>query len=123
MPRPTPYTGMRPVISQALMWAILAGTVALAALVDRAVNQKETIALSESSTHGNMTLRLPRGWKTVATEGTTAVVSVRERGADGMGRTLTVYRQRIGTLRSPFEYLVAGGIIDAEMLSGTETPF
>jgi hypothetical protein len=123
MPRPAPYTGTRRLISQVLMWVILAGTVALAALVDRAVNRTMTIAVSEPVTHGNMTVRLPRGWKTVPTEGTAAVVAVSEHGADEEGRTLTVFRQRIGTLRSPFEYLAAGGIIDAEVMAGKENPF
>src|SRR4051812_47917982 len=115
MPRPVPYTGVRRSISHALMLPILAGTSGLAALVDHSVNRSTTIGVSEPITHGNMTVRLPRGWKMIATEGTTAVVSVRERGAEDEGRTLTVYRQRIGSLRSPFEYLAAGGIIDGEM--------
>ncbi len=34
-----------------------------------------------------------------------------------------MFRQRIGTLRSPFEYLVAGGIIDTDVMSGNKTPF
>ncbi len=81
------------------MWGILAATVGMAALVDRASNR-----LGQTYTVGDVTLRLPQGWLQV--DASVQRVVLRERGDPMFARLLSVGFERS---RSALDWILPAG--------------
>ena len=84
------------------MWIVLAGTVGLAAVVDRQVSRTRGGELAPPVSLADAKVRLPKGW--VVAEDDDSMIEVHESGDDEMGRQLRV---KIGPPSSLIESLRA----------------
>src|ERR1700677_2816281 len=69
MPRDPYFPRWRHLLMQVVMWLILGGTLALAALLDRHLRLGQIINFSAPITEGPITFSLPDGWKTFSRQG------------------------------------------------------
>jgi hypothetical protein len=86
---------------QSIMWIVLAGTVGLAAVVDRAKARSMFSALDDPVTFTNFSIQLPAGWEQVEEASPGSLVHVRD---DEHMRQLTVSVHRPNL----FELLMPG---------------
>ena len=97
MPRPPEDTRFRRVLKQTIMWVVLAGTTAAAALLDAPSNQ-----LGAAVRYDGITLRLPKNLIPTSEHDGEEVIELRERGGHpAVVRTVTLRRVAF-SLRSIF---------------------
>src|SRR6185436_2809849 len=101
------YAPWRRYVMQAVMWVILGATVALAALVTSEKRRESRVQLGDPTEYNNLTLRLPRRWKTrIGAEGNPRiVVQASEPKESSRSRVLTIFRDRADEPLSPLQYL------------------
>ncbi len=106
---PGEYTPKRRHIMQAVMWTILAATVALASVVARSVNKANRIELSlQPIIAGDVSIRLPLHWIAVPFAGNDPrlIAQAAEPATDhGRGRTVQILFDRLDVPTSPLQYL------------------
>lgn len=105
MPRSVEPTKFRRVAMQGIMWVILAGTVAAAALVNYEVRKTHGGELGPPVSLGDVSIQLPKGWR-VDNEGDT-FIDVHE-GRDDSGRDLSVKLGPPGSLMDSLRSLTSG---------------
>ena len=100
---------------QATMWVVLGATVGLAALVNHERRRSMRVELGSPTTHGWLVVRLPKTWQqSASTERDDRIVArAIEPDEQGLGRTITITRDRITRPISPLEFLLTS---DAQML-------
>src|SRR5690349_15704350 len=116
MPKPSDYTPARRYAMQAVMWLILGGTVALAAVVSRSARHATRVQLApQPITEGAVSLRLPVKWRpgprgedprVVAAASDPSSPSMGASGGAGAGRAVEVLCDRLNVPVSPLQYLV-----------------
>jgi hypothetical protein len=110
MPRSNEYTPARRYIMQAIMWAILGGTVALAAMVTKKQKQLNHLDLaSQSTTSGNISVRMPTKWRMrsiSADEDRRVFALAAESNTGEQGREVRVLTEQLDTPMSPLQYLL-----------------
>jgi hypothetical protein len=112
------YPRWRSLLMQTIMWVVLGGTVALAALLDRHLLRAQILTLSDPIVDGPLTFRFPATWKNWTRQvGGDATAHVATDSDNGISRTLIVSRQRVPHFMSPAEYMLR-----VSPLSGTITP-
>src|SRR5687768_1430839 len=98
MPRPSEYTPTRRYIMQGVMWLILGGTVALAAMVTQKQRLLHRVDLSSQSlSGGNVSVRLPAKWRARprGDEDVRVIAQAAEGSPGEEGRRLRVLSERI----------------------------
>lgn len=90
-----------------IMWLVLAGTVALASLLDQHLRRAQLLSLSSPIVDGPVSFRFPAGWKSWTRQANgDATAHVAADSADGVSRTLIVSRQRVPCPMSPAQYML-----------------
>jgi len=119
MPRDPYFPRWRHLLMQVVMWVILGGTLALAALLDRHLRIGQIINFSAPITEGPITFSLPDGWKTFSRQGEGDGVShIATQTVNGIDRTLTISLQRIPRLMPPAQYILRALPISGDLSPG-----
>ena len=113
MPRPSEYTPTRRYLMQAIMTAILGGTIVLAAVVGAQVRRTHRVDLSgDVFTAQDVSVRLPDKWqhRKVSDDPTIVVRAVEPgvtRGDESGSRYVDVRVERLPAPRSPMQFLIS----------------
>lgn len=92
---------------QVIMWLVLAGTVALASLLDQHLLRAQLLSLSNPVVDGPVSFRFPAEWKSWTRQANgDATAHVAADSADGVSRTLLISRQRVPCPMSPAQYML-----------------
>src|ERR1700677_1420590 len=119
MPRDPYFPRWRHLLMQVVMWVILGGTLALAALLDRHLRIGQIINFSAPITEGPITFSPPDGWKTFSRQGEGDGVShIATQTVNGIDRTLTISLQRIPRLMPPAQYILRALPISGDLSPG-----
>ncbi|MGB7159333.1 MAG: hypothetical protein WBD40_14790 [Tepidisphaeraceae bacterium] len=110
MARSWQYPRWRRYAMQATMWLILGATVGLAALVNHERRRSTRVELGSAVAEGWLVVRLPKTWERAPQDRDPRVVArAVEPDEQGLGRTVTITRDRLTKPISPLEYLLFGG--------------
>ncbi|HEV2295930.1 MAG TPA: hypothetical protein VGR35_18940 [Tepidisphaeraceae bacterium] len=108
MARSWQYPRWRRCAMQGTLWLLLGATVALAALVNHERRRSMRVELGPPTSHGWLTVRLPSTWQQSAAPdvGDRVIARAVEPDPQGLGRTVTVTRDRVARPISPLEFLL-----------------
>ncbi|MDQ3441232.1 MAG: hypothetical protein M3478_12870 [Planctomycetota bacterium] len=100
---------------QATMWLVLGAAVGLAALVNHERRRSMRVELGSPASHGWLVVRLPKTWQQSASAEREDRIVARaiEPDEQGLGRTVTITRDRVTRPISPLEFLLTS---NAQML-------
>jgi hypothetical protein len=122
MPLPI-YTQARRNAMQAIMWGVLAASVAVAGIVDHHIGVIPPIVLGAEQRIGPLHVQFPSNWVVGMRQraGPLAVIIMREPTSQPgePGRLLLAYRQYLRPMMTPGEYLEKSGLLD-DVFSGGE---
>jgi hypothetical protein len=109
MPRPDPFTPRRRLLMKVILWVVFGGTMGLAGLVTHQQSKSRRVELSQQPIDvQGLSIKLPAKFKQRAAQqqDTSIIVEAAESGSGRNRRILTVYRERLDSPMSPFEYLM-----------------
>jgi hypothetical protein len=118
MPRTWYFPRWRHLLMQIVMWLVLGGTLALAAMLDSHLRRVQAIEFAPAISDDTFSFQFPADWKswTRQSDANTATYVASDSSA-GAERTLTVTRQRLPRAIPPAEY-----ILRADPLTGDRSP-
>jgi hypothetical protein len=97
----------RHLMMQVIMWLVLGGTIALAAILDQHLRRAQILSLSNPVVDGPLSFRFPADWKSWTRQATgDATAHVATDSIAGIDRTIIISRERVPHAMSPAQYML-----------------